>query len=296
MNGIVKVPMQFLILLIGVLVFSFYQFNKAPVFFNQKLMEKAATTTYNTELKKIESEYNQQISAVADRQKEFHKLKKENSGAAAAAKQQIFFANAKADSLRKVYKQTIKKALPAEDTKDTNYIFLRFVVDYLPAGLVGLLIAIIFLASWGSIAAALNSLASSTMIDFHKRFSKKQETPEKEYNISRWYTFAWGVFCIIVAMFAYDLGTSLIETVNVLGSLFYGVILGVFLVAFLFKKIRNGNVVFTAALVTEAIVLLTFALSKYGYIKLGFLWLNPIGAFGVIIFSLLLNKMMTDKK
>jgi Na+/proline symporter len=101
---------------------------------------------------------------------------------------------------------------------------------------VGLLIAIIFLASWGSIAAALNSLASSTMIDFHKRFSKKPADSEYEYRLSKWYTFGWGVFCIVVAMFAYDLGNSLIEAVNVLGSLFYGVILGVFLVAFLLKR------------------------------------------------------------
>ena len=190
----------------------------------------------------------------------------------------------------------MKKALPGSDTNDTNYIFLRFVVDYLPQGLVGLLIAIIFLASWGSIAAALNSLASSTMVDFHRRYSKKDILPESEYKISRLYTLAWGIFCIIVAMFAYNIGNSLIEAVNVLGSLFYGVILGVFLVGFFMKKIKNGTVVFFAALLAELVVLLVFILTKMGFFKLGFLWLNPIGAFGVILFTLLLQASLVKRK
>ena len=153
-----------------------------------------------------------------------------------------------------------------------------------------LLIAIIFLASWGSIAAALNSLASSTMIDFHRRFSKKI-TAENEYRISKLYTLAWGVFCIIVAMFTYNIGNSLIEAVNILGSLFYGVILGVFLVGFFLKNIKNGSTVFYAALLAEALVLTVFILTKIpaANFKLGFLWLNPIGAIGVILFSLLLH-------
>jgi solute:Na+ symporter, SSS family len=160
-----------------------------------------------------------------------------------------------------------------------------------------LLIAIIFLASWGSIAAALNSLASSSMVDFHRRFSKKEIKAEDEYHISQWYTLAWGVFCIVVAMFTYNIGNSLIEAVNILGSLFYGVILGVFLVAFFLKKIRNGNVVFIAALLAEAVVLFVFILTKIpsANFKLGFLWLNPIGAMGVVLFSLLLNAVSKDK-
>ncbi len=169
-------------------------------------------------------------------------------------------------------------------------------VDYLPAGLVGLLIAIIFLASWGSIAAAINSLASCTMVDFHRRFTKKKETGEDEYHLSKWYTLAWGIFCIVVAMFTYNVGNSLIEAVNVLGSLFYGVILGVFLVAFFFKNIKNGTAVFWAAVLAECIVLLVFILAKYKVISLGFLWLNPIGAFGVIGFTLLLNGILKSKE
>ena len=182
------------------------------------------------------------------------------------------------------------------DGNDTNYIFLRFVVDYLPIGLVGLLIAIIFLASWGSIAAALNSLASCTMVDFHRRFAKESITPENEYRLSKWYTLAWGMFCIVVAMFTYNIGNSLIEAVNVLGSLFYGVILGVFLVGFFLKKIRNGDAVFIAAILAECIVLSVFILTKMNVFKLGFLWLNPIGALSVVFFCLLINSLMKKKK
>jgi Na+/proline symporter len=197
--------------------------------------------------------------------------------------------------LRKKVKTWISSKQIGGDDNDTNYIFLRFVVDNLPVGLVGLLIAIIFLASWGSIAAAINSLASCTMIDFHRRFTKKKDSHEDEYKLSKWYTLGWGVFCIIVAMYTYNLGNSLIETVNELGSLFYGSILGVFLVALFLKKITNGNVVFYAALTTQLLVLIIYIFSKLKIIGLGFLWLNPIGAFGVLLFSLFLNGILRRK-
>jgi Na+/proline symporter len=136
------------------------------------------------------------------------------------------------------------------------------------------------------------------MVDFHRRFSKKEIRSEDEYRISQWYTLGWGIFCIVVAMFTYNVGNSLIEAVNILGSLFYGVILGVFLVAFFFKKIRNGNAVFIAALLAEAVVLIVFILTKIpaAHFELGFLWLNPIGAFGVIIFSVIMNAVSKNRK
>ncbi len=297
MNGFVKVPMQFLILLVGVLVFSFYQFYKAPIFFNQAIADKAHTTSYSNQLSKLEEDYKTSFSVIPDLHKQF-RINKEsgNDLALFEIESKLNTTNKVVDSLRKEYKSVVSKALPGSDTNDTNYIFLRFVVDYLPVGLVGLLIAIIFLASWGSIAAALNSLASSTMIDFHKRFSKKEVVEESEYRTSKLYTLAWGIFCIIVAMFAYNIGNSLIEAVNVLGSLFYGVILGVFLVAFIIKKIKSGTVVFAAALLGELLVLIVFALTKLGYFKLGFLWLNPIGAFSVIFFALILHGFMGKKE
>lgn len=290
MNGLVKVPMQFSILLIGALVFTFYQFNKAPIFFNQSLVTKAHKTIQHDELSRIESTYQDHVNAIAGWQVKYLDLKKQGESAPANEMlDSITHSNAVKDSLRKDYKSVLRKAVPDADTNDTNYIFLRFVVDHLPVGLVGLLIAIIFLASWGSIAAAINSLASCTMVDFHRRFAEQKESGENEYRLSKWYTLAWGVFCIVVAMFTYNIGNSLIEAVNVLGSLFYGVILGVFLVAFFIKSIKNGHVVFWAAVLAEVLVLTIFILTKSGVFKMGFLWLNPIGAFGVVGFSLLLN-------
>jgi Na+/proline symporter len=167
------------------------------------------------------------------------------------------------------------------------------VIDNLPQGLIGLLIAIIFLASWSSIAAALNSLASCTMIDFYCRFKKDDEyvaLHERQYKMSKWFTLLWGIFCIVIAEFANRMG-SLIEAVNILGSLFYGVILGIFLVAFYFKKI-TGNAVFYSAIISEIIVVLLFILDNNNLIGLGFLWLNVAGALAVIFFGYLVQKML----
>jgi Na+/proline symporter len=191
------------------------------------------------------------------------------------------------DSLRSLASHYAKASNASPDGKDTNYIFLRFVVDNLPKGLVGLLIAIIFLSAWGSIAASLNSLAGCTMIDFHLRFTKQKATEKQEYNLSKFYTFVWGVFCIVVAELATGMG-SLIEAVNVLGSLFYGVILGIFLVAFYCKQVK-ANAVFVAAIITELIVITLFTLDKMNIIGLGFLWLNVVGGLLVVAFSLLLQ-------
>ncbi len=287
MNGLVKVPMQFFILLIGVLVFTFYQFNKAPVFFNQKELVRLESSQYKESLAGLQQRAVQVQSEKDVLLSDYATTKSSNSLL------QLKSLQASTDSVRTEVKKLIKKN--GGDNNDTNYIFLRFVVDYLPVGLVGLLIAIIFLASWGSIAAALNSLASCTVVDFHKRFINKNETSETDYKVAKWYTFGWGVFSIIVAMFAYNIGNSLIEAVNILGSLFYGTILGIFLVAFYCKKVK-GNAVFIAAIITEAIIIGLFILSQKGKIGLGFLWLNAIGAALVVLFSLLLHLFLPQKK
>jgi len=255
MNGIVKVPMQFLILLVGVLVFSFYQYHKAPVYFNETQAQRAKHTSYKNELINLENQY-AAISPTDNLQK---------------------------DKIKQEYKTVLSQALPHEEVNDTNYIFLHFVIDYLPKGLVGLLIAVIFLAAWGSIAAALNALSSCTVVDIHKRFFNKHLTEQQDYRVSKFYTFCWGIFCILVAEFASNLGNSLIETVNILGSLFYGVILGIFLIAFWFKQIK-ANALFYAALVTEA-----FVIGIYKLEMISFLWLNVIGAVVVIILGYFLQ-------
>ena len=291
MNGIIKVPMQFLILLIGALVFTFYQFNNAPIFFNDTQVNKLQNSAYKDSFNIAQAQYLVLTKEKSEAVARFAQvLDNKNERAIERRSNELRLLQHNSDSLRGKVKQWIKAS--GGDGNDTNYIFLRFVVDYLPAGLVGLLIAIIFLASWGSIAAALNSLSSCTMVDFHRRFAKRAIGPEQEYQWSKWYTLAWGIFCIVVAMFTYNIGNSLIEAVNVLGSLFYGVILGVFLVAFFLKGIKNGLAVFWGALLAECLVLLVFIFAKLGYYKLGFLWLNPIGAFGVIAFSLIFSSIL----
>jgi SSS family transporter len=288
MNGIVKVPMQFLILLVGALVFTFYQFNSAPVFFNEVQVEKVMQSPLKDSFLLAQQQYDrvqvQKQSAV----QAFSRLRG-TGPAEAEATARLQQLQASADSIRTGVKSMIQSKKVGGDANDTNYIFLRFVVDHLPVGLVGLLIAIIFLASWGSIAAAINSLAGCTMIDFYKRFKKEPQSTEKEYQLSQLFTLLWGLFCIVVAMFTYNLGNSLIEAVNVLGSLFYGVILGVFLVAFFLPRVRNGSAVFWAALLGEAVVVGVFAATKLGAFKLGFLWLNPIGALAVVFFAVILH-------
>ncbi len=309
MNGFVKVPMQFSILLIGVLVFTFYQFNKAPVFFNQKELVRLESSQYKGSLDTLQQRMGM-VQAEKDILLSAYATTKDE-----AALGQLKLLQQSTDSIRTEVKSLIKKN--GGDNNDTNYIFLRFVVDYLPVGLVGLLIAIIFLASWGSIAAALNSLASCTVVDFHKRFSKKKGSAENDYKISRWYTFGWGVFSIIVAMFAYDIGNSLIEAVNILGSLFYGVILGVFIIAFYFRSIK-GNATFWSAVIVEIFILLStlwMRMHRIGFLyditgdagasidrfmkrvnSVGFLWLNAIGAIGVVLVALIIHLFVYRKK
>jgi SSS family solute:Na+ symporter len=295
MNGFVKVPMQFAILLIGALVFTFYQFNKAPIFFNKKQIDRVERSEYRDSFALLQTRYDvlaeQKQSAVADY------VQSRQQGTASEASDKATALRSlqdQSDSLRNAAKTLIGKA--KGDQKDTDYIFLSFVMAYLPAGLVGLLIAIIFLASWGSIAAAINSLASASMVDFHRRFSKRANDHEVEYRLSKKYTMFWGAFCILVAMFSVNLGNSLIEAVNILGSWFYGVILGIFLVAFFCKGIKNGNAVFWAAIITEVLVISIYVLTRVKIINMGFLWLNPIGAFGVIGFSMLFNKIFKAKQ
>lgn len=290
MNGLVKVPMQFLILLLGALLFTFYQFNPSPVFFNKSVETKALQTPYRDSLIQLQQKFTA-IQAVQQSHTQSFVIKGQ-----ASYKDSVQTGAKKMSEVQQQYRKVLAKAMPGADTNDTNYVFLRFVVDYMPVGLIGLLIAIIFLAAWGSIAAALNSLASCTMIDFHVRLKGIQYNPNDpaqcaaEYRQSRLYTLAWGVFCVITAEFASGMG-SLIEAVNVLGSLFYGVILGIFLVAFYMKRIQ-GNAVFIAALLGEVVVIAFFLMDRYNIIGLGFLWLNVIGAVAVVLLAALLQMVL----
>jgi SSS family solute:Na+ symporter len=284
MNGVVKVPMQFLILLIGILLFTFYQFNPSPLLFNTLPLEKVKQTPmYGDSILALEKQH---VLLAGEKRTAVTQLSNDlqlNRNSDTAVKR-LAFINARQEMLRREARDIIKHSNVVGETNDTNYIFLRFVVDHLPRGLIGLLIAVIFLAAWGAIAAALNSLASASVVDFHKKFIHKDLTEEEDYRLSKWYSLFWGLFCVGAAMFVTNMG-SLIEAVNVLGSWFYGVILGIFLVAFYVKQV-GGKAVFWGAMISQLLVLLIYWQSDIAW-----LWLNVIGAGLVIIISFVLNRI-----
>lgn len=293
MNGLVKIPMQFLILLVGALLFSFYTLYKAPLFFNESALEKVA----QVDPEAYQPLYVENRVVAADMQETALDLlslrhsdapedKAQTAGLLEQFKQQQDRIAAQRDSVSGLIRT--HNAAIGEPESDANYIFLHFVKNHLPVGMIGLLFAIIFLASWGSISAAVNSLASSSLVDFHQVLIPKKLTERQELRWGRFYTLVWGLFGILVAMFATRLG-SLIEAVNELGSLFYGAILGIFLTAFFVKKVRGGTV-FYAALLAEGLVVLFYVFNW-----VSFLWLNLIGAAAVLFFALML-KALTKKK
>ncbi|WP_285057207.1 sodium:solute symporter [Pedobacter ginsengisoli] len=290
MNGLVKIPMQFLILLIGVLVFTFYQYNKPPVFFNSFELNKLEKSKYNPELNKIKAEY-----SLIHKEKEIAvnkmnaALDKDDAGLVDDQRKVLQEADQKEKSIKKQVTDLMVKNDKHANTDDNNYIFLSFVTQYLPRGLIGLLIAIIFLASMGSTASALNSLASTTVIDIYKRLIKKDASDHEYLQVSRLATVFWGIVCIVMALYASKIG-NLLEAVNILGSYIYGTILGVFLVAFYVKSV-NGRAVFFGAVLTEIVVTLLGWNEVVAY-----LWLNVIGCMLVIFFSLIIQAVIKHKK
>ncbi|MDP3929765.1 MAG: sodium:solute symporter [Bacteroidota bacterium] len=289
MNGFIKVPMQFFILLLGVLLFVFYQFKPAPLFFNNNETEKLEASNYNPAWQKIKGAHE---ALQEDRKTAAFGLNQsiQTGNETAIKEHQNYLVQSEKEllALKKQATDLMKQNDPKAETNDTNYIFLRYVIDYLPHGLIGLLIAVIFAASMQSKSAELNALASCTIVDIYKRSFKKEASDAHYLSASKWTTALWGVYAIGVAMFANKLG-SLIEAVNVLGSLFYGTILGIFLVAFMFKKL-TGSSTFYAAIVTEAIVLF-----MYFFTDISFLWFNLFGSVLVIVFSFLINGFQGNK-
>jgi SSS family transporter len=277
MNGILKIPMQFFILLIGVMVFVFFQFVQPPLYFNP-IEEKNL----------LESEHSQEYLLLQNKYKEVFEKKLESSKELLSAgndknisfskKEELNLISREENSLRDEAKKLIKRANPTSDTNDTNYIFLTFVINFLPTGLIGLIIAAILSASMSSTSAELNSLASTTVIDIYKRLIKKDASDKHYLKVSKAATVLWGVYAIGFALFANRLGT-LIEAVNVLGSLVYGTILGIFLVAFYFKRVK-GTPTFISALIAEIVVLYCFV-----FTSIPFLWFNVISCFLIIILA-----------
>lgn len=285
MNGLIKIPMQFLILLIGVLVFAFYQFNRPPMFFNQYEVKQIQKSNYATQYNSLDQQYTQAFEQKKIKANELVKaIDSKNEESIDRAQNQLKIADSQAHTIRQNAIELMKKNNPKADDNDTNYVFLTFVTQYLPKGLIGLLIAIIFLASMGSTASALNSLASTSVVDIYKRIINPNATDQNYLNASRLATVFWGLVCIGMALYASRIG-NLLEAVNQLGSYIYGTILGVFIVAFYLKKIK-GTAVFIAAIITEAMICLM------GYYNvIAYLWLNAIGAILLIIIAWLINMM-----
>lgn len=283
MNGLVKIPMQFFILLIGVLVFTFYQFTPAPLFFNRVELNNLADGPYAQELEQLKERYAQSFEKKRGEVASYvDALHSGNETAINTTKQSLGEADSESQALRKDIAALILRNNPDADTNDGNYVFLSFVTQQLPVGVVGLLIAVIFLASMGSTSSGINALASTTVVDYYRRFFRPQGDESRYLHASRWATVAWGVFCVVTALYASHLG-NLIEAVNILGSLFYGTILGIFLVAFYLPRI-GGTAVFFAALAAEAFIVYAWLIDLTA-----FLWLNMIGCALVMLFSLVLH-------
>lgn len=287
-NGILKIPMQFFILLVGVMVFVFYQYNPSPLNFNPAATQTVMESEFAEDYKLLQEG---QVALEAEKriaQNNFSAaLEIKEYAAVEVAKQQIIKINKK-DSINRVAAKTIiKQADTTVETNDKDYVFIHFILNNLPKGLIGLLLAVILSAAMSSTASELNALGTITALDLYKRNHKKIETELHYVNASKWFTFAWGIIAIAIACVA-NLFDNLIQLVNIIGSIFYGNVLGIFLLAFFFKFVK-GNAVFFAAILTQIIVCVIYYylihIYPAGEEKLGYLWLNFIGAALVIIFA-----------
>lgn len=277
-NGLLKVPMQFFILFVGAMVFVFYQFNEPPVFFNAPGLEKAKQTEYIHDIEKLENRYSATHQEKKNALIGYIEASSDNKEGMKKLAVDLYTAQ---QEIRAELKETIKVASNETiETKDTDYVFLSFVLKYMPQGVIGLLLAVIFSAAMSSTAGELNALASTTMVDYYKRLSKKEHTDKQEVNISKMFTVLWGIMAIVVA-FAANLFENLIQLVNVLGSLFYGTILGVFVIGFFLKWVK-GNATLIGALVGQLSVLTLHLLTVYKLIDISYLWYNVIGC-GVVV-------------
>jgi Na+/proline symporter len=282
-NALVKIPMQFIILFIGAMVFVFYQFITPPIFFNPVEEANVKNSIFADQYKILEIQYDEihkrKQTQIRDLLKTIHQ---NNKTIISEQKRELKRINDQAKEIRKEGITLIEQANPSSDTNDTNYIFLNFVISFLPVGLIGLVLAAILSASMSSTSAELNALASTTVIDLYKRIFKKTASERHYLLILKLATVFWGIYAIGFALFANKLG-SLVEAVNILGSLFYGTILGIFLVAFYIKWVK-GTPTFIAAILAEIVVIFCFF-----FTEMPFLWFNFIGCVLVIIMAIFIN-------
>lgn len=272
-NGFLKIPMQFFILFIGVMVFVFCQQEKAPLNFNPEAEKAVLASPYRAEYQKLQADYDRLFSE--------RKLLTSDSLSAMNNRSEM--------RLRDAAKALIAKASDAVEANDKDYVFIYYVLNRLPAGLIGLLIAVIICAAMSSTSSELNALGATTAMDIYKTLNKERKPPEHYLKSARWFTLLWGGLAILFANFI-TLAENLIQLVNIVGSVFYGNVLGIFLIAFFLKKIE-GRSVFMAALVTQLFIFALFFFLILGKDEplIGYLWLNVIGCLSVMILSVLLE-------
>jgi len=280
-NGILKVPMQLVILMSGVMVFVFYLFTQPPIFFNKPALDKARNTEHAASLEALDARYDAAFATQKQAANAYVDAL-EAGGDAAREKAVLQGAASAVTDVRKEAKALIKAAVPNAETKDTDYVFLTFVLNYVPPGLVGLLIAVIFCAAMSSTSSELAALGSTTTLDLYRRIRKQQPSGERDVLISKLFTGLWGCVAVGFAGFA-SLLDNLIEAVNILGSIFYGTVLGIFLVGFFVRHVQ-ATPVLIAALIAQATVI-----ALYFSTEIGFLWFNVIGSGLVVVISLLLQ-------
>ena len=280
MNGILKIPMQFFILLVGVMVFIFYQFEPSPINFNPKAVAAVKKSEVAEAFNLLE------LKNKATQKKIRTKLL--NNTLSASFQEEITQLNTTEKAQRQEAKDLIKSVDPSLQTNDKDYVFISFILGHLPTGLIGLLLAVIFSAAMSSTASELNALAATTTIDLYQR-NVLEKSPAHYVTVSKGFTLLWGIIAILFASVG-NLFENLIQLVNIIGSVFYGTILGIFLVAIFIKHVK-GQAVFWAAIISEGIVLLLFSNNV-----VSFLWLNLIGAILTVLFALFLQIILTTKK
>lgn len=297
MNGLLKVPMQFFILLTGVMVFVFFQFNPVPLNFNPNNKIAIENSKYKDEYRTLEKK----LDALSEDKKVINLLYIDQLNQDydnPTLRKELVALSSKEKDLRDRAKVIIKKADPDSETNDKDYVFFHFVLNYLPKGLIGLLLAVILSAAMSSTASGLNALASTTAIDIYKRNLTTEKSETHYLNATKFFTVMWGVIAILFACIG-TLFENLIQLVNIIGSIFYGTVLGIFLVGFYLKKVQSKAVFYSAVISQITIfVIYYFAIFIYpsGEEKLGYLWLNFIGALLTIILSLIFQLMQPRKQ
>ncbi|ASO07271.1 SSS family transporter [Arenibacter algicola] len=282
-NGLLKIPMQFFILLVGVMVFIFFQFNHSPLNFNPAATNAIMESSYSEDYKILEEEHLVLESEKRMAQNKFSgALDLKEYDAIEDAKQHIVSINNKDKENRQAAQALISMADESVETNDKDYVFIHFILNFLPKGLIGLLLAVILSAAMSSTASELNALGTVTSLDLYKRNKKGEFTQAHYVKVSKLFTLMWGAVAIAIACVA-NLFDNLIQLVNIIGSIFYGNVLGIFLIAFFFKFIK-GNAVFVAALITQCIVII-----GWSYDWMSYLWLNAFGCCLIIVLATILE-------